>query len=357
MAAKKKTARTKGISIYTIAEALNVTPGTVSRALNNRPDIGAATRKLVRQKASELGFKLRNFEPRVTNICVVVEVSANQNSLFSPFVDAVLDGVWKFCVENDMELSLFGEKPERLNECDLIRLLGRRSVNGAVFLNTTKHSQYFAALNRQNFPYCCVMSGSPDAAQWTIRSDGAALCKRATSHLIDLGHRHIGLLDTLSGLDIGADRRAGFEEALQLAGIPGEPGLVFMHADCGDDVADGFDFGVRGVQALLRKSPAPTAFITMSDEVALGAMHQLISTGVRVPADVSVLSFDDSRFCQFSNPPLTVVSQSNERFGYEAARLVSRRIEENFSVNPFPPPIIAGDLIVRDSTGPAPRGN
>jgi DNA-binding LacI/PurR family transcriptional regulator len=356
VAAKKKKGKTQSVSIYTIAETLNVSPGTVSRALNNRPDISVTTRKLIRKKASELGFKLRTFEPRVTNICVVIEVTANQNSLFSPFVDAVLDGVWKFCTENDMELSLFGEKPERLNDCDLSRVLGRRSVNGAVFLNSTRHSQYFTALNEQDFPYCCVLSGAPEAAQWTILSDGTTLAKRATSHLIDLGHRAIGLLDTLTGLEIGAERRAGYKQAMTNAGITPVPELVFTHADCGDSVADGFEFGARGVRVLLARDPAPTALMTMSDEVAFGAIHELVSMGRRVPEDISVLSFDDSRFCQYANPPLTVVSQSNERFGYEAANLVSRRIEENLKTNPYPSLSIAGDLIVRGSTGPAPRG-
>lgn len=355
MAAKKKNGKTQSVSIYSIAEALNVTPGTVSRALNNRPEISLTTRKLIRKKASELGFKLRSFEPRVTNICVVIEVTPNQSSLFSPFVDAVLDGVWKFCTENDMELSLFGEKPERLDDCDLSRVLGRRSVNGAVFLNATRHSKYFAALNEQNFPYCCVLSGAPEAAQWMIASDGTALGKRATSHLIDLGHRAIGLLDTLTGLEIGVERRAGYDQAMVNAGITPVPELVFTHADCGDSVADGFEFGARGVRVLLARDPAPTAIMTMGDEVAFGAIHELVSMGRRVPEDVSVLSFDDSRFCQYANPPLTVVSQSNERFGYEAANLVSRRIEENLKSNPYPALSIAGDLIVRGSTGPAPR--
>ncbi|MEX1048059.1 MAG: LacI family DNA-binding transcriptional regulator [Akkermansiaceae bacterium] len=355
MAAKKNSEKKKSISIYTIAEALGVTPGTVSRALNNRPEISVATRKLVRQKAGELGFKLRSFEPRVTNICMVIEVTPNQTSLFSPFVDSVLDGVWKYCKENDMELSLFGEKPDRLNECDLIRVLGRRSVNGAVFLNSTRQSRYFAALNDQNFPYCCVLSGAPEAAQWTVLSDGAGLSRRATKHLIDLGHRSIGFLDTLSGLEIGAERRAGFEAALKAEGLPVLPELFFSHANSGDEIADGFEFGARGVQFLLSRKVVPTAFMTMSDEVAFGAMHELVARGHRVPADFSVLSFDDSKFCQYANPPLTVVSQPNERFGYEAARLVARRIDENLRSNPFPPLAIAGELIVRGSTGPVPR--
>jgi DNA-binding LacI/PurR family transcriptional regulator len=352
----RRKSKSAGTSIYTLASALGVSAGTVSRALRNRPEISAETRRLVRQKASELGFQLRSFEPRVTNICVVIEVLPQAQSLFSAFVDSVLDGVWRYCTEHDLELSLFGESQERLNDCDLVRVLGRRSVNGAVFINVNADSRYFASLNRQNFPYCCVLTGPRDAAQWTIRSDAGPLGERATSHLIHLGHRRIALLDTLSGFEIGAERRQGYERALQAAKIPVDPALIFSSADCGPDAIDGFEFGMRGVRALLARQPAPTAFLTMSDEVAVAALHALIAAGLQVPRDISLISFDDSRFCAFSNPPLTVVSVNHERIGYEAAAIVHRRLEENLSENPHPPLVIAGDLIMRNSTAPVISG-
>lgn len=105
---KKRGQRKKQpVSIYTLAEEFSVTPGTVSRALRNRPEIGIATRTSIRKRAEELGFKLRNFETRLTNICVVIETRPKQRSLFSAYVDSVLDGVWRYCSSNEIELSLF----------------------------------------------------------------------------------------------------------------------------------------------------------------------------------------------------------------------------------------------------------
>ncbi len=159
---KKRAVRQKQpISIYTLAKELDVTPGTVSRALRNRPEIGIATRSSIRKRAEELGFKLRNFETRLTNICVVIETRPKQRSLFSAYVDSLLDGVWRYCSTNEIELSLFGEELDRLEFCNLVRVLGRRGANGAVFLNASRRSGYFDSLNQQNFPYCCIMTAPP----------------------------------------------------------------------------------------------------------------------------------------------------------------------------------------------------
>lgn len=344
------------VSIYTLAEEMGVTPGTVSRALRNRPEIGVATRKAIRQRAAELGFKLRTFETRITNICAVIETLPNQPSLFSAYVDAVLDGIWRYCGENDIELSLFGEDLERLSKCDLVRVLGRRGVNGAVFLNASKQSRYFPSLNEQNFPYCCVMTGPPQASGWTIRADAAGMAERATEHLIHLRHRRIALLDSLLGYEQGEERKIGYLRALEKAGLGRDAAIIFTSKDCGSTPADGFDFAVQGVRALLGRPRPPTAFLTMSDEAGLAALHELSACGMKVPGQVSVISFDDSRFCMFSNPPLTVLSLPYEKIGTEAASIVHRRLEENASVNPHLPIIVSGDLVVRGSSGPAPGG-
>lgn len=341
-------------SIYTLAQELGLSPGTVSRALRNRPEIGVRTRQAVRQHAAKIGFRLRSFTPRVTNICVVIETEPGQRSLFSAFVDSVLDGVWRYCVENDVELSLYGEEAKQLAQSDIIRVLGRRGVNAAVFLNASQQSTYFSELNDQNFPYCCVMTSPPEARPWIIRTDGSALGRKATEFLIELGHQRIALIDSLENHDVGKERRDGYLKALEAAGLPADPRLIFAHSTCDSNPIDDFDFAATAVRALLEQKPRPTAFLTMSDEAGLAALHELAACGLHVPKDASVLSFDDSRLCAFSNPALSAVSVPYERIGYDAAALARRRLDENsrLSVRSLPP--VAGSLVIRESTGRAP---
>jgi len=357
MTHKREVRKKQSVSIYTLAKEFNVTPGTVSRALRNRPEIGIATRTSIRKRAEELGFKLRNFESRLTNICVVIETRPKQRSLFSAYVDSVLDGVWRYCSTNEIELSLFGEELERLESCNLVRVLGRRGANGAVFLNTSRQSGYFKSLNQQNFPYCCVMTAPPEARPWTILADASGMAERATQHLLQMGHRRIAFLDSLTGFDLGVERRAGYHRAMKSAGRPDRDCQVMSPQDCGVPPTDAFDFATRAVHALLGRPQPPTAFMTMSDEEGVATIHQLTTRGLRVPQDISVLSFDDSRFCAYSNPALTVISLPYEVIGEEAASIVHQRIQENSGDHLKPRTIRGGELLVRASTGPAPRAS
>lgn len=349
----RRSRKKQDVSVYTLAADLGLSPGTVSRALRNSPEIGIQTRTIVRKKAADLGFKLRNFEPRVTNICFVLETAPKQRSLFSSYVDAILDGVWRYCNEQDIELSLFGEELDRLSKCDLVRVLGRRGVNGAVFLNASKQSPYFTSLNEQNFPYCCVMTGPPEAAAWTIRADSSGMAERGTRHLLDLGHRRIAFVDTLKALDIGFSRRDGYHRALKQAGLGPEAAIFFDLNDCASPPSDAFDFASQAVQLLMNRPHPPTAILTMSDEEGLAALHELSVMGIKVPEAVSVMTFDDSRFCEFCAPPLTVLSLNYEKVGMEAATIVHRRIEKISNEIPQAPVVVRGDLIVRGSSGPA----
>jgi len=348
-------ANRKKDSIYTLAEELSLSPATVSRALRNRPEIGVRTRQVVRQHAAKVGFKLRSFTPRVTNICVVIETEPGQRSLFSAFVDSVLDGVWRYCVENDVELSLYGEEGDTLAQSDLVRVLGRRGVNAAVFLNASAQSTYFSALNEQNFPYCCVMTSPPEARPWIIRADGTSLGRKATEFLVELGHHRIALIDSLENHDIGRERRAGYLQALEAAGLSADPELIFTHSACDSNPIDDFDFAASAVRTLLDQKPSPTAFLTMSDEAGLATLHELAAYGLEVPKAASVLSFDDSRLCAFANPALSAVSVPYERIGYDAAAMAHRRLEKNTRATTRTGPAVAGSLVIRGSTGRAPR--
>jgi DNA-binding LacI/PurR family transcriptional regulator len=335
---------------------LEISPGTVSRALRNKPEIGATTRRAVRQKAAEIGFKLRSFTARVTNICVVIETEPGHRGLFSTYVDSVLDGVWNYCVNNDVELSLYGEQSAELSRSDLIRVLGRRGVNAAVFLNASRSSSYFTKLNDQNFPYCCVMTAPDEARPWIIQPDSVALSRKATEYLLELGHRRIALLDSLETRDIGKQRRRGYLEALQGAGLAADPSLIFSHANCDTNPVDDFDFAAHGVRTLLQLPERPTAFLTMSDEAGLASLHELGVCGLAVPRDASVMSFDDSRLCAFSSPPLSVVCVPYERMGYDAAALARRRLDENLQAGARLLSTVSGSLIIRGSTGRPPKG-
>jgi LacI family transcriptional regulator len=176
-----------------------------------------------------------------------------------------------------------------------------------------------------------------------VRVENRAGAYKATRHLIDLGHTRIA---HLTGLPWHADaiaRRQGYEAALADAGLAVEPSLV----------AEG-DFeeqsGYTGVETLLAGGARFTAVFTGNDQMACGAGLALLRRGLRVPQDVSVIGFDDQPHAAFTWPALTTVRQP----AVEMGMLAARALLEELRGHGFALPTFSTDLVLRDSTGPAP---
>jgi LacI family transcriptional regulator len=335
------------VSIYQLAAETGFSPSTVSRALRNQPEIGAATREQIRKHAEGLGFKLRVFEPRITNICALIQTQHGQTSIFSSFVEAIMDGMWQYCTEHDLELSVFGAEAERLNTGDLGRVLGRRGVSGAVVINASEDSRFLGRLNQERFPYACVATAPKEGLGTLVSGNNEQLTQRAVGFLRQIGHRRIALLDSLSErFNAGLERRAAFMQAMAGA----EP-LVISLKDLAEPAQDDFGFARLATRQLINRSPRPTAVLAMSAEQGVSVIHTANDLGLAVPRDLSVLCFDDSRLCAFTNPPLTVASVSYQKIGYAAARSVHRRIEK---IGEEGGQVLSGELVIRDSTGAPP---
>jgi LacI family transcriptional regulator len=345
--------RKKGSSIYTLATELNLNPGTISRALRNRPEVRPETRALVQKRADELGFKLKKFRPRAINICALVQTDSAQSFLFSSYTDAVMDGLWRYCMQNDLELSLYSAPLARLNAGFLVRQLAHRGAHGAVVINASDASRYFRLFQKEQFPFCAVLDGPAEARPWLLSVDNKKLAKRAVEYLIGLGHRRIAMLCGPSEFDTFRSRLEGYRQALQEHGIGEDPRLVLFPENRLPLGSDDFVFGATGATELLQLAPPPTAIVAMSDESAIGVLHSLHRAGKSVPADLSLLCFDDARLARYVSPALTVVNIPNTELGFEAGSIVHQRIlKKEFAVagdSAFPR---TADLVIRDSCGP-----
>ena len=344
----------KGSSIYTLATELNLNPGTISRALRNRPEVKPETRALVQKRADELGFKLKRFRPRAINICALVQTDSAQDSLFSSYTDAVMDGLWRYCMQNDLELSLFSAPLAKLNAGFLVRQLAHRGAHGAVVINASDASRYFRLFQKEQFPFCAILDGPSESHPWLLSVDNARLAKRAVEYLIGLGHRRIAILCGSSQFATFRSRIEGYRQALKEHGLEEDPRLVLFAENRPPLHSDDFGFGAAGATELLRHSAPPTAMVAMSDEMAVGVLHTLHRQGKSVPADISLLCFDDARLARYISPALTVVNIPNAELGFEAGSIVHQRIlRKEFSLGGTTPVVRDADLIIRDSCGPA----
>jgi len=338
----------KKTSICTLAEELGIAPSTVSRALNDSPKISEARRHEIKELARKRGFQLRNFAPRITNLCVLLCTISPEEDLFSTYTNQVINGVNRYCNKNSLELSIFSAPTERLNRMNIVKELFRRGINGAVVLNARDNSVFIQTLEKAQIPYCCLISGNPKFPDRMLMIDNRSLAAKGTEHLIQLGHRRIAFLYDNRHIQAYLDRYDGYKDAMLKAGLPLHPYSMAQPAP----ESSGLGFGFKSTEELLNEYPDTTAIFAVSYDLIEGAHSAIHSRGLKVPADISLLGCDDSPHAEFWRPPLTVIDIPNQRLGFAAAAWVHRQIKDPTVPHPPKEPWMQGNLIVRETTAP-----
>lgn len=341
----------KKITTYTLSKELGFSPATISKALNNSPELSADTAAMIRKRAEECGFRPRPMAFRTINICALIQTPNSNVGCFSPYTVDVMQGMMDYLQENELEFSLFSNEFSKLNNGLLLRQLGRRNVNGVVLINTNEDSNFYYEFDKNNFPYCSLLTNNGKTEQKLLTIDNVDAGFRAVEYLTQLGHQKIATIVTPAHGITGRDRVAGYKKALKKAGIPVDPKLIVK----ADSEQEGLEFGHRGVIELLKKQPEITALFVMSERVAIGAMHACAQLGLSIPGHISLITCDDAPETPYLNPPLTVMRIPNRKLGYTAASRVHRMIITPNGLEQYPvEPWMRGELVIRDSTA-APR--
>lgn len=333
-------------SIYTLAEELGVSPSTVSRALNNSPKLSDKRRQQVLQLARQKGFKLRGFAPRMTNLCLLICSHSEGEDLFNSFTDEVLNGLRQYCVEADLELSIFGSSVSKLNNINVHKEMQRRGVDGAIMVNANEDCRFLQELAKQAFPFCCFMSSPRGFSDRRLQVDHQASVEAACKYLIQLGHRRIAFILSDAKNRVHNDRLDAYRRVMAAHGIEVDAAWV---PEASQNL-DAVEHGYQATLQLLNSAQEITAVISMGYELSLGIAHAVNSLGLQIPKDLSLLSFDDSLHARYFNPPLTVMDVPNRKLGFLAGRWTHQWIQNG---EPEALPLAAGSagqLMIRQST-------
>lgn len=179
----------------------------------------------------------------------------------------------------------------------------------------------------------------------SVIADYRAATQEAMTHLLALGHRRIGLVHGVAQPEMALDRLQSYRASLLAAGLPAEHELI---VDCGPTIEDGY----QAVLRLLAAPTRPTALLAINDLLAIGVLRAAGDLGLRVPADLSLVGFDDIPAARYLVPRLTTASKDAVWMGREAVRLALGRIQE--PNRPQQTIRIATQFVIRESTGPAP---
>jgi LacI family transcriptional regulator, xylobiose transport system transcriptional regulator len=324
------------MTVATIARLAGVSAPTVSKVLNGRSGVALTTRRRVEEVLREHGYR----RPDVIGPASMLEVVFH--ALESHLAIEIMRGVERVASEHELAVG-FTEMQGRLAEgrAWVEQVLARRPVGViAVFSELTReHQGQFAssaiplvALDPTGEPL--HSTPSVGATNW---SGGVA----ATRHLLDLGHRRIGVISGPTDFLCARARLDGYRAAMDAAGIGVDEGLVRVGRFC-------FDDGLAAARDLLRQRRRPTAIVAANDLQALGVYEAARAAGLRVPADLSVVGFDDMEFTRWLGPPLTTIRQPLMEMGAASARLVlSLANGEQPTANRIE---LATALVVRQST-------
>jgi len=324
------------VSLAAVAELAGVSEATVSRVLNRRYGVSASTREAVEAALRKIGY-----ERPARGELVVLLVPNLTDAIFAQMCDSI---------EN--QITPYGLRavvcPGTFQERDYVESLLDAGIAAVVFLsssNTIRNSDPVARqlLVSRGIPFISVNGGFADTPSAVFSTDDWRAAEMAVGHLYDLGHRRIGMCAGPVG-NTPADRRVeGFVQAMDRRDLPNsEDFVVRQHF--------GIEGGRHAAEDLL--GLGVSAIVASSDDMALGAMRAIQRQGLKIPADISVVGYNDSYMLDFTDPPLTTVRQPVERIAENATRaIVALMSSRSLPLNEV---LIEPEIRLRGSTGPAP---
>lgn len=334
-------------TIKDIAKKLNISVSTVSYALNGGPrPVPELVRQRVLAVAAELDYRpnslARSLVTRRTMTVGIVPGVLAHDLLLSPFVRVILNGILNELEEREHDGLIFTGMNLRNNHAQVSRLLDGR-IDGVVFLPPTPPEDVLENLEYRRFPVVTI-AAEPKHGRTNYSSDNEKGVHIAVDHLVELGHRKIGMVMGYESHRDAALRRSAFEESLAGHGLAVNPDWMVS----GDFTAEG---GHDAAQKILSQKDRPTALFCANDESAFGALVGVRNLGLSVPNDVSVVGYDDIFISQQASPPLTTIRQSVEEIGAAAVSGLLKKISGQEVVSQ----VFQPKLVQRSSTSCPPQ--
>jgi LacI family transcriptional regulator len=333
----------KVADIRTVAEKAGVSISTVSRFLNQKV-VSPQAEERIREAVRELSYipnRIARSLKLKRTMTLGMAIPDITNTFFPEIVKGVEDAAR--AAGFNLVLTSTGEDPD--NEWERLATLETLRCDGCLLILAPDGPQEVARRQRlQDYRLPLVyIDRAPGFDADMVISDNVQGAERAVNHLLNLGHKHIGLLGTNLEVSTHRERVEGYRRAMGAAGLEALPGHEMR---VGPTLADGFSATV----SMLALTPRPTALFITSNRLTIGAMAAIHDHGLRCPEDISVIGYDDYEWEEAFRPRLTAVAQPTYLFGQRAAELLISRILGHKS-GPFEQVVVPSRLVVRESCG------
>ena len=327
------------VTLASVAEEAGVSLSTISKVLNGRPDVSAATRGRVEDMLTHHGYLRRKSAHAGTGLIELVF-----HELESAWSMEIIRGVEDVAAENGMSVVLTESGSRHAPAPDWIEGVLRRRPVGVVLVFSDLPTEYRESLRSRAIPFVIIdPAGDPSPDVPSVGSANWSGGLMATRHLIELGHTRIAAITGPEDMMCSHARIDGFRSAMNSAGLTINPEWIRF----GDFHTSG---GQQHGRELLEGPDRPTAIFAGSDLQALGVLEAVRGLGLRVPDDLSLVGYDDIPLARWVSPRLTTIRQPLKRMAEEASRLVIRMSKA--PLENVPRMDLATSLVVRESTAP-----
>jgi LacI family transcriptional regulator len=346
-----------------VAALAGVSRATVSYVVNGLADgqvpISEETRRRVLEAIEELGYE-PDARAQALRSGSTQTIGFILPDIHNPHFWQTADGIEQELRASGYHLLLSSADLNPEYAEDIFRTLSRRRIDGLIlmgasFLQSEGAQETLAQLLKRRFPIAKI--GEHPTID-CVASNYEATTREAVEYLLSLNHRRIGFIygvqppwDSLSTTNLpvdfagGVDRLETFQDSLEAAGLAVDPALIMT---CGASIEESYQAALR----LLKLPARPTALLVVNDLLAIGALRAANDLGLRVPADLSLIGFDDIPLASYLTPRLTTSSKEMVKVGREAAKMLLARIQD--PDRPHQRVDIQARFIIRESTGPAP---
>lgn len=334
---------TKDVTIYDVAEALNISPSTVSRGLKDHPHIHKDTKKKIRAAAKEMGYQQNKFasslrKRRTDTIGVVVP------RLNSYFMATVIAGAEKITNKHGYGLIISQSQESVKQEVSCVSTLFDSRVDGILISLAfdTKSLDHFSKLLNKDIPIVFFDRVADCQGCMSVIIDNFKAGYDATAHLIEQGCKRIIHLGGNLYRNVYSERLRGYKQALHDNGIDFNQKLVFISDLTGQSGRD-------IMKKVLRQNLKPDGVFASNDTSAVATMLELQEAGIKIPGDVAVAGFNNEPISQVISPNLTTIDYPAREIGEIAATALIEKLNNSQSAN-YSTIVLKHSLIIRESS-------
>jgi LacI family transcriptional regulator len=329
------------VTIADVAEKANVSKMTVSRVINNKGEISAATRQRILQVMDELGYR-PNPIARSLATNTTLRIGILVPTLSNPYFGAIIEGAERVFWENNYHILLGHTDSEPSREQAVMEIFEDHRVDGVIVLSARSSSEAMTQYVR-NQRAAVAINTVVKAGAARVYTDELKTMALVVNHLMKTGRRHLGYI----GLDINTyasiNRYRGFESALKNAGLRFDPN---QQSTAWHDNAPS-----NPIYELLKANPRIDGLVCYNSGIAARALQVCARLGRCVPDDIAIMGYDDIFLAEMTSPTLTTIDLviPKEEVGAMAARLLLERIENGDHAQEQADVILEHKLIIRDS--------